>query len=63
MITANAPPGSPMFMGSAIKLVERFIASVIKPARPSTPEAETNPAPAAEPVAASPDTAQSPCWR
>lgn len=43
MITANAPPGSPRFMGSAIKLVERFIASVIKPARPSTPEAETNP--------------------
>jgi len=30
-------------MESAIKLVERFIAGVTKPARPSTPEAETNP--------------------
>ena len=28
---------------SATKLVERFIAGVTKPARPSTPEAETNP--------------------
>ena len=28
---------------SAIKLAERFIAGVTKPARPSTPEAETNP--------------------
>ena len=37
---------------SATKLAERFIASVTKPARPSTPEAETTPAPAAEPVAA-----------
>ena len=39
-------------MAISIKLVERFIAGVTKPARPSTPEAETNPAPAAEPVAA-----------
>ena len=31
------------FMESAIKLVERFIAGVTKPARPFTPEAETNP--------------------
>ena len=30
-------------MESAIKLAERFIAGVTKPARPSTPEAETNP--------------------
>jgi len=30
-------------MESAIKLVERFIAGVTKPARFSTPEAETNP--------------------
>jgi len=30
-------------MESAIKLVERFIAGVTKPARPSAPEAETNP--------------------
>ena len=30
-------------MECAIKLVERFIAGVSKPARPSTPEAETNP--------------------
>jgi hypothetical protein len=30
-------------MESAIKLVERFIAGVTKPARPSTLEAETNP--------------------
>ena len=30
-------------MESAIKLVERFIAGVTKPARPTTPEAETNP--------------------
>jgi hypothetical protein len=29
-------------MESAIKLVERFIAGVTKPARPSTPEADTN---------------------
>jgi hypothetical protein len=36
---------------SAIKLAERFIAGVTKPARP-TAQAETNPAPAAEPVAA-----------
>ena len=28
---------------SATKLAERFIAGVTKPARPSTPEAETNP--------------------
>lgn len=45
-------------MDSAIKLVERFIAGVTKPARPSTPEAETNPRqydgprPTAEQVAA-----------
>jgi len=38
-------------MESAIKLVERFIAGVTKPARPAA-QAETNPAPAAEPVAA-----------
>jgi hypothetical protein len=30
-------------MESAIKLVERFIAGVTKPARPSPPEIETNP--------------------
>ena len=30
-------------MESAIKLVERFIAGVTKPARPAAPEAETNP--------------------
>ena len=30
-------------MESAIKLAERFIAGVTKPARPSTPETETNP--------------------
>ena len=30
-------------MESAIKLAERFIAGVTKPARPSTQEAETNP--------------------
>jgi hypothetical protein len=30
-------------MESAIKLVERFIAGVTKPARPSTPEDATNP--------------------
>ena len=30
-------------MESAIKLVERFIAGVTKPARPTTPETETNP--------------------
>ena len=35
---------------SATKLVERFIAGVTKPARPAA-QAETNPAPAAEPVA------------
>jgi hypothetical protein len=39
-------------MESAIKLVERFVAGVTKPARPTTPEAESTPAPAAEPVAA-----------
>jgi hypothetical protein len=38
-------------MESAIKLVERFIAGVTKPARPAT-QAESTPAPAAEPVAA-----------
>ena len=38
-------------MESAIKLVERFIAGVTKPARPAA-QAETTPAPAAEPVAA-----------
>ena len=37
-------------MESAIKLVERFIAGVTKPARPAA-QAETTPAPAAEPVA------------
>jgi hypothetical protein len=30
-------------MGSAIKLVECFIAGATKPARPATTEAETNP--------------------
>ena len=35
----------------ATKLVERFIAGVTKPARPAA-QAETTPAPAAEPVAA-----------
>jgi len=30
-------------MESATKLAERFIAGVTKPARPSTPEAETSP--------------------
>jgi hypothetical protein len=38
-------------MESAIKLVERFIAGVTKPARPAA-QAEPTPAPAAEPVAA-----------
>ena len=38
-------------MESAIKLVERFIAGVTKPARPAT-QPETTPAPAAEPLAA-----------
>ena len=38
-------------MESAIKLVERFIAGVTKPACPAA-QAETTPAPAAEPVAA-----------
>jgi hypothetical protein len=37
---------------SATKLAERFIAGVTRPARPSTPEAETILAPAAEPMAA-----------
>ena len=36
---------------SAIKLAERFIVGVTKPARPAA-QAETTPAPAAEPVAA-----------
>ena len=39
-------------MESSIKLVDRFIAGVTKPARPTTQESETTPAPAAEPVAA-----------
>jgi len=38
-------------MESALKLVERFIADVTKPARPAA-QAEPTPAPAAEPVAA-----------
>jgi hypothetical protein len=38
-------------MESAIKLVERFIAGVTKPAHLAA-QAETTPAPAAEPVAA-----------
>jgi len=38
-------------MGSAIKLAERFIAGVTKPARPAD-KADATPAPAAEPVAA-----------
>ena len=38
-------------MESAIKLVERFIAGVTKPARPAAQD-ETTPASAAEPVAA-----------
>jgi hypothetical protein len=37
-------------MERAIKLAERFIAGVTKPARP-TAQAEATPAPAAEPVA------------
>jgi hypothetical protein len=36
---------------SAVKLVELFIAGVTRPARPAA-QAETTPAPAAEPVAA-----------
>jgi hypothetical protein len=38
-------------MESAIKLAERFIAGVTKPARPAA-QPEVTPAPAAEPVAA-----------
>ena len=38
-------------MESAIKLVERFIAGVTKPARPAA-QTEPTPAPAVEPVAA-----------
>ena len=30
-------------MESAIKLIERFVAGVTKPSRPSTAEPETNP--------------------